>query len=558
MELRQYFNVVLKWWWLIVAAMIVAGVAAFLGSQASPRTYLSRTTLMVGQALQNPNPSQSDFYTAQALAQSYTDLVKREPVLRGALDTLGLPWHWTVLQSMVSSRVVPGTLLLEIGVLDTDPQRAKVLADAVADQLILQSPAGVDPEREAERKFVQEQIESLKSKIQKGEQEIRQLDDTIATATSARQIQDARSRQSEIQAQISTWQATFAQMTASLQRGSTNFISIVEHAQTPSAPTGSGAASNVLLAAAIALVLSAGAAFIMEYLDDSIKTTEDVSQITHLITLGTITRIDGTDSVDMLITLLEPRSPAAESYRMLRTNLQYSSVDNPLRTLMITSANPEEGKSVTAANIAIVMAQSGKRTILVDADMRRPQQELLFNLKSRIGLTSLLTDPQIQPSDALLATSVENLKIILAGTQPPNPSELLGSKRMSTLIEKLTSEAEVVIFDSPPVMAVSDATVLAPHVDGTLLVIDSGKTRRGAARQSADALNAVGARLLGAVLNRAPAQSRRYAYYYTDGGKRQRRSLLRRRGGVRAQAQAEQGTSPSATSAAQERTAQSQ
>jgi non-specific protein-tyrosine kinase len=525
MELRQYFNVILKWWWLIVAAVVVASLAALVGSLASPRTYLSRTTVMVGQALQNPNPSQSEFGTAQALALSYTDLVKREPVLRGALETLSLPWNWVVLQNMVSSRVVPGTLLVEIGVLDTDPQRAKVLADEIANQLILQSPAGVDLERENERLFIQQQIEGLQDKIRKGEEEIRQLDEVIASASSARQIQDARSRQQQIQEQISTWQSNYAQLAVNLQSSTTNFLSVVESAQLPTSPSGTGTTANMLLAAVIGLVLATGAAFVLEYLDDTIKSPEEIKRLLNVTTLGSISQIPDADDARKLVTIDRPRSPIAEAYRMLRTNLQFSSIDKPLRTLMITSAAPGEGKSVTAANTAIVMAQGGKRVLLIDADLRRPSVHDLFQLGNEAGLTTALLDDSLALASVLRPTGISNLRVMTAGALPPDPSELLGSKRMGSLIGSLLQEADIMVFDSPPVIAVTDASVLATQIDGTLLVIDSAHTRRGAARRSKEILDAVGARVLGTVYNRAPEVHRSYSsYYYTEEGEQRQRT----------------------------------
>ena len=150
---------------------------------------------MVGQALQNPNANATELYTGSALAQSYSDLVRREPVLRSTLSSLDLQWDWGILQNMVTSRVVPGTQLLEISVLDADPQRAMVLADEIAHQLILQSPTSTNPEKDTERQFILSQIEDLKANIKKSQEEVRQLDDLMAQSTSARQIQDARSRQ---------------------------------------------------------------------------------------------------------------------------------------------------------------------------------------------------------------------------------------------------------------------------------------------------------------------------------------------------------------------------
>lgn len=516
MELRHYTNVLLKWWWLIAAAVAVAVVSSYLGSLATPKTYQSRTTLMVGTVLQNPNPNQAEIYTGQALAQSYSDLVRREPIMRAVLTSLNLPWDWAVLQNMVSSRVVPGTQLIEIAVLDTDPQRAKVLAEEVANQLIKQSPSGTNPEKDAQQQFIRQQIDELQTNIKNANGEIRQLDQTIAQATSARQIQDARARQESLQQQITTWQSTYAQLLTNLQQSSTNFLQVVEEAQTPTSPVGSGTMTNVLLAAAIGLVLAGGAAFVLEYLDDTIKSAEDVQQVMGVTTLGGVARIDGDDYTSKLITVTQPRSPTSEAYRMLRTNLQFSEVDHPLQTLLVTSANPEEGKSLTAANVAVVLAQAGRHVTLVDADLRRPTQDTIFKLNNARGLTTILLDTAVTLADVVQNTPIENLKVMTSGPVPPNPSELLGSKRMGYLIEALQKQSDLIVFDSPPVLAVADASVLATRLDGVLLVVDAGHTRRPLARRAAEALQAVNAHLLGVMLNRVDAKAKGYGYYYYD------------------------------------------
>ncbi len=517
MELRQYIHVLIRWWWLIVIAMVVAAATAFLGSLATPRQYQSRTTLMVGQVLQNPNPNASDFGAGEALAQSYSDLARREPVLRSALSSLELEWDWIVLQGMVSSRVVPGTQLLEISVLDTEPERAKILADEIARQLILQSPASTDPQKESERQFILTQIEDLKANLKHAQEEIQQLDDVIGSANSARQIQEARARQDTLRAQVSSWQSTYAQLLSSLQQGTTNFLSVVEPAVF-GWQVGTSTAVNVLLGAGIGFVLASAAAFLLEYLDDTLKTSDDVRQTTELATLGGVAYIEGEDLSSKLVTIRQPRSPTAEAFRMLRTNLQFSAVDHPLQTLLVTSSSPEEGKSLTVANIAVVMAQAGKHVVLVDADLRRPSQHLIFDLNNTVGLTTILLDGDIHLADMLQNTSVENLKVMTSGPIPPNPSEILGSMRMGHLIETMQEQADIIIFDSPPVTAVADATILAARLDGTLLVIDSGRTRREMARRTKEALVAVGATVLGVVLNRLPERDSGYGYYYQEEG----------------------------------------
>ncbi len=528
MELRQIFSTLFKWWWLIVVSVAVAAVSSYLGTRSMPKTYLAHTTLMVGQALQSPNPSTSDFYTGQTLAQIYADLAQRERVLKSTLDALGLPWEWTALKSMVIARAIPGSQLLEISVQDTDPLRAKVLVDEIAQQLIRQSPAGAEAQKDSDRQFIVSQMEEIKANITKARQEVSQLDDVIAKATSARQIQDARSRQAALQNQIASWQSTYAQLGLSLQRGAPNTLSVVELAQVPSTPIGPRTAYNVLLAMAIGLALASSAAFLLDYIDDTIRTSDDVRHALDLKTLGSIARIEGDDYPSKLIVASYPRSPIAEAYRMLRANLQHSMGDHSLRTLMVTSASPLEGKSVTVANLAAAMAQSGSRVVLIDADMRRPIQHDIFQLENTVGLSTVLEHEDVSAADVLQAVSVPNLSVVTSGPTPDSPSELLGSKRMGDLIELLEQRADILIFDTPPVLAVSDASILASRLDGTLLIVDAGRTRRGAAQRSKDALMGVGARLLGVALNRLSSAGTGYDYYYyyvsEDGQRRRRRS----------------------------------
>ncbi len=527
MELRQYVNILVKWWWLVVVSVLVASLAAFVATKATPNTYVSRTTIMVGQVLSNPNANQTDLYTGEALAQSYSDLAIREPTLQATLNAVGLTWDWTVLQGMVQSRVVPGTQLLEISVVDTDPQRAKVLADTVAQQLIRQSPSATDPEKEAEREFILAQIDDLKTNIKNAQDELLKLDDVASKATSARQIQDARDQQTTLQAQITTWQGTYAQLLSNLQKGTPNYLSVMEPAQLPVSPVGPRIAQNVMLAAAIGLALSVCGAFLMEYIDDTVHSSEDVRKDLGLAVIGSIADIKGKDYASKLMPIKQPRSPVAEAYRMLRTNLQFSDIDHPRRVLLMTSCGPLEGKSVTAANLSIVMAQSGKRVILVDADLRRPMQHKVFTLQDAFGLTSILLNPSMPLDEVLQATSVANLRVLTCGPIPPDPSELLSSKRMADVITALRQEADIVIFDTPPALVVTDASVLSTRADGVLMVIQAGRTRRTAAKQAKEALVAVGANIVGVVLNRLEVHNGSYYTYYTPTEEERKQSSSR-------------------------------
>jgi non-specific protein-tyrosine kinase len=212
-----------------------------------------------------------------------------------------------------------------------------------------------------------------------------------------------------------------------------------------------------------------------------------------------------------LITLTDPRSPISESYRKLRTNLSFSSLDKPLRTLVITSAAPDEGKSTTIANLAVTMAQSGKKTILVDCDLRRPSLHTIFGLNSEPGLTNMLLNEGSSPP--LQQTEIENLYLLASGAKPPNPADLLGSNKLDKVIEQLVETADIVLFDAPPIIAVTDAAILGSKVDGVLLVVRAGKTRRDHAERAKEMLEKAKVNIVGVTLTNAPKDSSIGGYY---------------------------------------------
>jgi len=213
-----------------------------------------------------------------------------------------------------------------------------------------------------------------------------------------------------------------------------------------------------------------------------------------------------------LITLTDPRSPASEAYRTLRTNLMFSSINEPLKTLVITSPAPEEGKSSALANLAVTMAQGGKKTILVDCDLRRPSQHTIWHLEQDPGLTSvMLGDVKSVP---LNDVDVPNLQVVTSGPTPPNPADLIGSNQMDDVIAKLAKQADYVLFDAPPVIAVTDAPLLASKLDGVLMVIRAGRTRRDHAERAKELLERVNVRIVGALMTDARVDNAASNGYY--------------------------------------------
>ncbi|MFP7470586.1 CpsD/CapB family tyrosine-protein kinase [Niallia taxi] len=219
------------------------------------------------------------------------------------------------------------------------------------------------------------------------------------------------------------------------------------------------------------------------------------------------------DSKRKLVAKFDPKSPISEQYRTIRTNILFSSVDEEIRSLMVTSSGPGEGKSTTTANLAVVFAQQGKTVLLVDADLRKPTVHYTFNLTNMTGLTSVLTN-QMGLMEVVNKTEESNLYILPSGPIPPNPSELLGSKAMHNFMEQAFEEFDLVIFDTPPVLAVTDAQILGNLCQGSVLVVSSGKTEKDSLLKTKELLTATNGKLLGVVLNNKKADKNGNYYYY--------------------------------------------
>ena len=218
-----------------------------------------------------------------------------------------------------------------------------------------------------------------------------------------------------------------------------------------------------------------------------------------------------------LITISSPRSPISEAYRTLRTNLEFASLDTDLRTMVVTSPGPEEGKSTTLANLAVTMAQAEKRVVLIDCDLRRPRLHRFFGLDNASGLSTMIVDEAALNDPPLQETGIAGLYLLPSGPLPPRPPDLLGSRRMETVISSLRERSDVVLFDAPPIIAVTDAAILATKVDGVLLVVSAGNTGREQARQAVERLRKVNARIIGAVVNNVELDTSLDRYYSAEG-----------------------------------------
>jgi capsular exopolysaccharide synthesis family protein len=313
----------------------------------------------------------------------------------------------------------------------------------------------------------------------------------------------------------------------------TGNIRIVDRAEVPLLPVKPRKKLNLLLAIVVGLTLGIGLAFLLEYIDNTIKLPDEVRnylKIPYLGPLPAIVKNRNRDGIpNDLVTLHSPKSTASESFRGVRTGILFSSPDNAPQAILVSSAGPGEGKTLCAANLAVTMAEAGSRVVLLDCDMRRPRVHRLFDIGRDIGISNLLVK-STEIEEARVATETPNLDVIPCGPIPPNPSEIIGSKRMIQLIDSLRKDYDRIIIDSPPLTAVTDSVILAQASDGVILIVRAGDTPRQVVLNGVTQLNSVNSHILGAVLNGVNTGKdsyyyyQYYYYYYGEDGRRKKRN----------------------------------
>lgn len=447
MELRDYFQLIRRRWKLIAACLLLTVAAAALITLRATPQYAATARLFVS----TPQSSTSDAYQGGLFSQqrvaSYADLITGENLAQRVIDRLNLQESSADLAEQVSSSVSPETVILEVTVTDPSPQRAHVLARAMAQEFT---------------QFVQE-LETAPGK------------------------------------KVSPIKAT-----------------IVDSPERPTTPVSPQPIRNLGLAAVIGLLLGVGLAVLRETLDRTIKSPQDLSDATGTSLLGTV-QYDARAAKSPLVTELESHAPRVEAFRMLRTNLQFVDVDKRSKVFVVTSAVPAEGKSTTAINLAVTLAQASQRVLLVEGDLRRPRISTYLRLEPTVGLTTVLIG-RVGVEEAIQPWGKDGLDVMTSGTVPPNPAELLQSQAMESVISKVCEAYDVIVIDAPPLLPVTDAALLAAQSDGAILVVRHGKTTREQASLAAERLHSVDAKILGTVLNMTPDKGvDRYNYGYGYG-----------------------------------------
>jgi len=517
-DLRDYLSI-LRRRKAVVAASIAVVLAVALGlSYLQTPMYAATAKLLL-----KPRVTQSVFGSdAQANGvdparsiQTEIEVIRTEPV-----------------QDLVRMKIgsAPGVQVQEVGQTDlvtiqgksTDARQAALVANAYATAYIDYRRQQAIDDLAAGSESVQKKIADLQKQIEDLGTQIDAAPvcvDTKTTSAACSQRTNIEQSLGQRRTTLLSQQGLFKQRLDQLQVDSAlanGGAQVVTPASAPASPFQPTPRRNALLGVVLGMLFGIGIAFLVEYLDDSVKSREDLARAAPgLSVLGLIPRISDWKSTKevRVVSITEPNSSAAEAYRILRTSIQFIGLDTTLRVIQVTSPSAQEGKTTTLSNLAVAFAAAGLRTVVVDCDLRRPRLHEFFGLPNEVGFTSVLLGTT-NLADALQAVpGHDRLKLLASGLLPPNPSELLSSSRTPELLQSLGAQADIVLIDSPPSLPVTDALVLSQQVDATILVTTAGATTRKATARAVEMLHQVGAPLVGAVLNGLQAEGG-YGYAY--------------------------------------------
>ena len=542
MTIEQYWAIVIKRWYIILICFLVVGLGAFIGSKLMKPLYQSSVLVQV--VIRSGSNNQADYNNLQAsdqLLQTEADLATDNVVL------LEVASHYPDLTAgqlagEVSSTIKLNTQLFEIDVVDPSPTGAASIANDVAATLIKQQSQTIQQDNAQAQQQIQQNIDQTSQQIHDTSTKISALQ---ARGGNQGQIVLLQAQLSGLQQRYSLWQSALAQLGLT-QAQSGNPLRVVQPAQPASKPVRPNILLNTGVGLLVGLLLGMLLAVLYERSDTRVRTPGGITQVLKWPVLATIWRARSLSPEDMI-------NPArqnvnAEPFGILRTNIGFSSLDKPLHSMIVTSAQQGDGKSVIAANLAMFMARAGKSTLLIDGDLRHPVQHTLFKLPpNKLGLSnaalalgmpsvprtpghhqSLMNTSSVESQDGsttpnlslepfIHAVGVPNLWIMPSGPLPPNPSEFLESKVMQRFLTMIANcGAEVVIIDTPPLLSLPDTSILASKVDGALIVVDTTRATKEKLKQMKAILLQTGVCVLGCVANKLPYRHSENTFYYTE------------------------------------------
>lgn len=509
LDLRDYINMIMDRKWVILGITVVITLVALGVSLVQTPMYEGVASVLVSE-----KGSSSDLVGGTSLdissqpergLQTQVRVMKSRQFMVNTIDTLGLDMTPEDLTDRVTVTAVGQTNIVEFAAHDGDPEVAAAIANTLADQFVAWS-------REYQREAIRAAAAEVEKRLEVARKELLDLgleDDAAA------EVAIANSNYSTLAAKLEE-----LRINENLETGSGRVINVAVASSEPVSPL---PLRNTALGLVVGLVVGLGVAFLYEYLDNSIKSSDEVEKLLGVPVLGTVPS-EGYKKDDRRSTsiLTHPGGAAAEAYRVLRNNLDFVNFQHDIKTLIITSAAPGEGKSTVSANLAAGLAEAGKRVVLVASDFRKPTTTQFFGVRNLIGLSDVLTGTRSLHTALQRPREDLDLLVLTSGKLPPNPSVLLGSERMREVLDELKGVADWVIIDTPPVLAVADTSVAARLVDGVLFVAQGGESTREAVEKAGEMIQTAGGRMVGSVIWGLDAAgrygSRGYGGYhsYTD------------------------------------------
>lgn len=544
LDLHHYLDVVRRRrWTIIVVTALVAAIALALSVSQTPRYRATAEVLLQGddaeQRLGAAGPA--DPRVNASRVDTEIGVIESNLVRRAVQENLGR-------EPDVSVSAVGETDIVEISATSTEPEEASREANLYAETYVEWRRERTIDDLLAAQETVQAEIRSLQEQLTAAQAPLEELEEQLFFSDDEDERELIRGEISETEAEIqpeidalqgalALYRTELSSLQVSQRITRTGGAQIISEAVVPEEPFEPQPLRNGVLGVVVGLMLGVGLAFLRETLDDRVRSREELERVTGWPTVGLIPVIPaaGGDGTHDLATLEAPSSPAAEAYRTLRTTVQFIGLERPLEVLQVTSAKPAEGKTTTAANLAIALARAGKRVILLDADLRKPRLHSEFGISNATGFTSMLLDSRLN-ADAFHRTALESLLVVPAGPVPPNPSELLSLPATRQVLGLLRSECDVLIIDSPPVLPVTDALILSGYVDGVLVVANAKEAQVSSLKRMRELLEQVNAQVIGVSVNYVDAESGSgYGYGYGYGYGEQAEPEEAKRSGRRSQ-----------------------
>lgn len=498
LDLHRLLRIARRWWWLVVLCVVIAASVAYIRVDSQVRLYATSSTVLINPAGEISSVGNM-IQTAGRLTSTYSLWIVSAPVLErvdAELREAGVGG----LQGQISTSAIGDSLFIRISVTDTDPYRAALTANVTAEQFIEYVQEQSTLALSQRKTEIDGQIDIITQQINDTEARIAELQ--AQPRDNDQQLEELQGNRSALLEDLSRLQLSARSVDAGIA-STENQLVLSSPAYEPSAPFAPQVRRTTLLGAIGGGLLAVGAIALLEYLDNRVRTREEAEALASAPVLAMVsTHPISKSGQGQLFSLDSPRSAAAESLRLLRANIEFTAATDPISALAVSSPGPGEGKSIITANLGVVMAQAGLKTVIIDADLRRPSQHRIFNVENYRGLTTLLKHPIEDWREAVVPASVPGLSILPSGPVPPNPSDLLLLGRFRDILAQIRETADIVLLDTSPVLAVSDSLIVTSQTNGVLLVCQPGTTRRDRLQQAASAFAQADIRLIGVVMSR--------------------------------------------------------